>query len=138
VSIRSELERIYAEHGNLTPGLVLSEAQSPDSPLHTHFNWDDDDAANRWRLHQAADLIRRVKINVVNTTSDEGLRVRAWTSIPTQEGRQYRDTREVAADSNLATLVRDELMNELRVLREKLRRFDEFAAIVAVMDDLAA
>jgi hypothetical protein len=137
-TIREALHAIYAEHGAVTPVLVLEAAQDEASPLHSHFTWDDTEAAEQWRIQQARSLIRKVKIRVIDQSSDTIIKVRAYTSVPTSEGRRYMDTSEVVADAHLSTLVRDELMNELRVLREKLRRFDEFAAIVAAIDQVAA
>ena len=50
--------------GKLTASQVLEVARSPDSPLHPCFEWDDSIAAEQWRLEQARELIRRVKIVV--------------------------------------------------------------------------
>src|ERR1700677_2890830 len=53
--------------GRLTPDLVLLSAQSPDSPLHEHFTWDDTDAARKHRLNEARTLIRSVKVEITTT-----------------------------------------------------------------------
>lgn len=50
--------------GRLQPDDVLEEAESPDSPLHSFFEWDDSAAARAFRLSQARVLITRVKIVV--------------------------------------------------------------------------
>lgn len=50
--------------GRLQPDDVLEEAESPDSPLHPFFEWDDSAAARAFRLSQARVLITRVKIVV--------------------------------------------------------------------------
>jgi len=52
-----ELERIKKEKG-LTPENVLKSARKTSSPLHECFNWDDSEAAERYRLLQAGNLIR--------------------------------------------------------------------------------
>jgi len=57
--VTQELNRLAKEHGgNLTPEIVIAAAQNPDSALHEQFDWDDDSAAHKWRLHQARALIR--------------------------------------------------------------------------------
>ncbi|BBY37516.1 hypothetical protein MMAN_16500 [Mycobacterium mantenii] len=47
---RRELERLAAEHGDeLTEQVVVDAARSPDSPLHSLFEWDDAKAARKYR-----------------------------------------------------------------------------------------
>ena len=59
-----ELEKI-SESSGLTPNAVLEAAKSPTSPLHGYFDWDDNSAANKFRIGQAQTLIRSIKIEVV-------------------------------------------------------------------------
>jgi len=45
---RRELERLAAEHGDeLTEEMVVEAARSPDSYLHSLFEWDDAKAARK-------------------------------------------------------------------------------------------
>lgn len=80
MTVRDELQAIYAEHGMLTPALVLSEATNPDHPLHGRFTWVDSEAAEKWRLHQASALIRSVKVVIERPTDREPIAVRAFVS----------------------------------------------------------
>jgi hypothetical protein len=57
-----ELDRIRAEYGTLTPPVVVEESRPEDAPLHPAFEWRDPIAAERYREHQASQLIRRVKV----------------------------------------------------------------------------
>jgi len=41
--------------------VLEEEAREPSHPLHNRFTWDDSEAARRWRVQQAATLIRSVK-----------------------------------------------------------------------------
>ena len=66
--------------GSITPEIVLREAKKSKSPLHSHFNWDDGDAANRWRLSQASELIRRVKVTMI-VSPEKSIRVRAFMNV---------------------------------------------------------
>lgn len=50
--------------GQLTPDDVIAAAESPDSPLHSAFDWRDSSAAYKYRLQQARQLIRRVTIQI--------------------------------------------------------------------------
>jgi hypothetical protein len=47
---RRELERLAAEHDDeLTEEIVVEAARSPDSYLHSLFEWDDAKAARKYR-----------------------------------------------------------------------------------------
>ena len=59
-----ELMRLAMKHKALTPRIVLEAARDPANPLHAAFDWDDHDAAEKWRLHQARSLIRSVRVVV--------------------------------------------------------------------------
>jgi hypothetical protein len=45
--------RLLEVAGGITPELVVADAQSPASPLHSLFEWNDGAAAHQWRLQQA-------------------------------------------------------------------------------------
>lgn len=57
--------RQLAAEGRLSPNVVVEEAASEDSPLHGYFEWDEQTAAHKYRITQARDLIRSVKVEVV-------------------------------------------------------------------------
>jgi hypothetical protein len=65
--IRSALEDLQHD-GRIDPEAVVSAARDPDHPLHKHFDWDDQSAGHKFRITQAAALIRRVKLRVRTTT----------------------------------------------------------------------
>lgn len=57
-----ELQRIREERGRLTPATVVDESRPEDAVLHPVFEWRDPVAAEQWREHQAATLIKRVRV----------------------------------------------------------------------------
>lgn len=58
----TELKRIYERDGKLRTTAVVSEAKKKTSPLHPEFEWDDSKAGEEYRLIQARQLIRSVRI----------------------------------------------------------------------------
>jgi hypothetical protein len=67
---RAELERMAKMNGGkITPQEVVEAAKDPESPLHGCFEWDNDQAADSFRLMQARALIRSVKIVVKTETT---------------------------------------------------------------------
>lgn len=76
-----ELRRLAAESvdGALTPQLVVAAAVDPDSPLHERFTWDDDEAADKYRLVEARRLLNR--IIVVATVDGHPVEQRAFFNV---------------------------------------------------------
>ena len=124
------LRDLYAEHGKLTPSLVLEAAREEDHPLHHRFEWDDTEAAEQWRLRQAASLIRSVRITYIGST-EEVRSVRAWVSVPgEEEARVYRPEAEIGSDPILRNWSLVEMRSEWIRLRQKFERYQEFWALV--------
>lgn len=68
-AIRDYLAALYAKHGRLTPALVVRDAKRPNSILHPCFEWDDGEAAGKWREEQARVLIRSIRVTITTDTS---------------------------------------------------------------------
>lgn len=64
VIIDRELEKIYKRHKNVTVEIVLTEAAKPAHPLHNYFEWNDQAAAEKYRVVQAYSLIMASKFTV--------------------------------------------------------------------------
>ena len=69
---------IQDKYGELTAANVLKEATKKRHPLHNYFDWNETDAAKKWRLHQANKLIVRAKVTI---TPHEERTVHAFVSI---------------------------------------------------------
>jgi len=57
--------------GRLSAEIVVEAASFPDSPIHGLFTWNDEIAGQRWRLEQARELIRSVRVTV--TTEEKSV-----------------------------------------------------------------
>lgn len=119
--IQQELEQIRKENeGILKADLVVEYASDPNSAMHSWFTWDDTEAAEQWRLHEARMLIR---INVTSVENeDESLPMRVYVSMEddryNRQGGGYRSMEEVLTDVQL----RDSL------LAQATREFDRWQA----------
>ncbi len=74
--IGEELEKLG---GKFTPAEIVKAASSERSKLHRYFEWDDSKAADSYRLHQARQLVERVKI--VMHLNGEKVHTRAFHSV---------------------------------------------------------
>jgi len=137
------LAGIAKKHGGtLTPDQVLKSAMPKSSPLHQHFQWDDTAAAKQYRLIQAGQLIRRVRLTIEQSPGHE-IRVRAYVNV----------TPEIAEDGNprghyvsfeTAQAVpnyREQLLANARrdaeTFRAKYAALEELFPIISAIDDFA-
>lgn len=58
------IKSLEKSSGELLPEDVVKSARDPESPLHAYFEWDDTEAAHKYRMSQARGLIRRLKTEV--------------------------------------------------------------------------
>lgn len=65
VVVDREFDKLYAKHKTITTDLVLKAARDAKHPLHSFFEWDDTVAAEKYRQHQALQLIMASKMVVV-------------------------------------------------------------------------
>lgn len=117
--------------GTIKPEDVVADARDPSSPLHAEFQWDDDVAANAWRLQQARQLIRSVRIEfrVEKVTVASVQYVRDPRLERTEAG--YIDVRKVKGDEETS---RDVLLAEATRIKGSLERMRALAAYFDLQD----
>lgn len=129
MSLREQLQTIYDENGRLTPAIVVDVARDPAHPLHSKFEWDDKIAGEKYRMEQARDLIRTVKIR--HARADEpDLSVRAFHAVRDGEGHAYRPTDEILADPLAAKILLADMEREWKQLKARYAHFVEFRELV--------
>lgn len=134
VSLRDHLAAVYVDNGGrLTPASVVNAARPKSSPLHAFFEWDDKVAGDKYRLHQASQLIRSVRMTVREGTDDEGpLRLRVWHSVDDGGGPTpaYKPLDEVAADPVMRQMVLQAAARDWQALRRRYQHLSEFLELV--------
>lgn len=134
-----ELEKIRKKRGVLKPEDVVSEARRKNHPLHDYFVWDDDEAANQYRIWQARHLISVLVVVRADDDSDEPLTVRAYAHIREEEGgNQYVHIVQGMSDVGMRERILAEALKELAGFRRKYADLKEFAALFAEMDRIAS
>ena len=130
-----ELETIRIRHGSLTPKAVVEEARSEQSPLHSCFTWNNDEAADQHRLHEARRLI--VSVRIVNGPASPMVPV--YVSITTPEkSREYRQTTEVMSDEKIKARFMDELRRFIETLERKYKGLNDLANVLERMKQVAS
>lgn len=131
-SLKAQLQGIYEQHGVLTADVVVQEATDPDHPLHHRFQWDDTEAARSWRLSQASELIRSVRIKYAERSDGSPKDLRAFVAVREPEASKayYKPVEEVAADPFTSALVLRQMEREWKSFRRRYEHLAEFTAMV--------
>jgi len=128
-TIGEALEKIrVAAGGDLEPAVVMKEARDPANPLHVHFEWDDAVAAESYRIGQARNIIRIVR--VVDETASEGTS-RAFISVNGKNRISYRALADVKESRDLQMAVLAAAERDFEALERRYRELSDICQIVA-------
>lgn len=128
--LRAQLDAIRAKRGELTPAGVLAEARDESHPLHNRFEWDDTIAAERWRTHQAHELIVSVRVSY-SDTKGEPRDVRRYHAVRRPSGSYaYETAEDIAPDEVTTKLVLADAEREWKLLRRRYEHLTEFFTMV--------
>lgn len=129
----AELQRIAeASNGLLVPEVVVEEARPVSSILHKFFCWDDDEAANQYRIWQARQVIR-TSIRYIEINGDKRA-VRVFVSLTPdrdEDSGGYRDIVSVISDKDMRRQLLEDAMSELRTFEGKYSHLKELAEVFA-------
>lgn len=135
--IQKELNEIEQQHGGiLKPEHVVEFARNPETALHSRFQWDDDKAAEQYRLWQAR-MIIRVRVTVLPQSKNERP-VRAYVSLSTdrsKEGGGYRPIATVLSDKDMREQLLADAVFEMKTFRRKYDTLKALAPVFAAMDE---
>ena len=139
-----ELSRIAkACGGHLKPEDVVRNAKQKSSPLHKYFTWDDTEAAAKYRIIQAAQLIRTIKVTVETHPQDKPITVRAFINVAMESEDDADETESVYVPLATALKVDDyrtqmleNAAKELGVFRKKYALLNELSGLFAEIDKL--
>jgi DNA-binding Lrp family transcriptional regulator len=127
---RTALVAIAKRDGKITPWAVLDDARDPSNPLHQYFEWDDGEAAERYRIIQAAGLIRRYKF-VVQMEPERTARVRSFVVAPDKNGETgYIPTEEAMRTGSSRDFVMQQALREVAALRAKYQALVDFDEVL--------
>ena len=144
--VRGELTAISEEHGVITPEMVLARGRDPASPLHSLFDWDDSQAAEKFRLLQARGLIRRVKVSVIRASTEAKVvtvaAVREFVSNQSERASRrnpeggYASIVDVLNEPDRRADMLATARAELAALRRKYEALNELAIVWIEIDKL--
>jgi len=131
-----ELELIRKKNkGLIRPEDVVAYAKDENTDLHSRFEWNDDIASVKWRLHQARNIIRMVVIVEENTKES----CRMYVSLNDDRNSEtggYREIYSVLFDKELRNQMIVEAKQELDIFRNKYSALEELKTVFEAIDKL--
>lgn len=116
-----------ASDGHLTPQAAVAAARDPRHTLHPHFEWDDEVAADAYRLDQARHLIRLIRVSDDNRDVDPP----AFLSVNQgKAGVSYRTIGDVLNSVTLQDAVLKAAERDLLAFETRYQRLGDICTIV--------
>lgn len=114
------LEAVREKHGGaLRAADIVTAAKSKKSPLHKLFEWDDTEAAQKHRNHQARTIITSIRIKVIDREDSEVRRI--YVNVHQAEGRAYLPIELIKQDIMLEAEVLKQAMAGLKQWRDRFK-----------------
>jgi len=117
VDITAELVKVRKKQGTLTAKGLLKAAKAKRHPLHACFDWEDTQAAGKWRVHQANLLISQAKVTI---TANKEKTIHAFVSVKTDKGREFINTVDAIGDGRLLLQIFEQLNSRIENIQEQL------------------
>jgi hypothetical protein len=133
MTIENELTALMDEDGILNPRRVVEwAAGNPESDLHKQFEWDDQKAAEGYRLHQARRLI------AIHVVADDGRRATISLIQDRHSEGGYRPIDRVMSNAELRRMALRQALRELRRFEERYRHIQELARVFVAASEVEA
>lgn len=135
--VGKEFETIEEKHGFVNNKNVLSAARKKKSPLHCCFEWDDNVASEKYRLVQAGQLIRSLKVvqQEEENVDEPVLGVRAYVSVEEEDDTHYVSIVKVMQTPDLKEQYLKKAHKEMVDWRKRYGDLKEFSKIFEAIDE---
>ena len=132
------LKEIENRDGSVTPQAVVEDARPEDSLLHPVFEWDDEKAAEAYRIQQAGNFIRCiVVVPEKNDVIKEPVKLFVNTN-PTDDGQKragtYINVRSAMENPVSRSVVLSNAKHEMLVFKKKYSQLKELSLVFAAID----
>ena len=133
------LSALEQSKGELTPELVLNESRDENAVLHPCFEWDDEKAAESYRLYQARYILGNITVKIER--EDAPLQVvRAFVSVADvskSEKGAFIPIEKAMTNTDYKQQVLKNALWELQNFKNKYSAYVELEKIFTTIDELA-
>lgn len=135
-AVGEHLENLEQKHGAITKQLFLDSARPEESPMHGLFEWDDQRAAEKWRLQQANIIINSLRIDVVSE-NNETVKLNAFVNTEKRGNGKasFINIQKAMSAEDTRTHVLQDALRDLEWIRRKYDKFQWFSQVAQSIDD---
>lgn len=133
--VGERIAQIIQTHGGKVEAAdILKDAQKKSSPLHDYFEWDDAVAAHEYRLTQAREILRSIKVEITDAETQEIGEIRAFM-VPDEQSRGeerlagYRPIEDIMANPELRAMKIQEAWSQLEAWKARYEGLSELAEV---------
>jgi len=128
------IDKLHKKHTGVTPTVLVEDAANPKSPLHGYFNWDDSDAAHKFRVEQARHLLNHLEL-VVTVEGRDPTPIKGFFNVKSPTGSPvYVSFETVKNDAQLRLQVLEDAFNELVYWKSRYEEYQEFGEVVMAIE----
>lgn len=113
---------------SVTPSQIVEKARDEQTELHKVFEWDDQKAAEKYRIVQARQVVRHLVIEEVKPEDQDHAPVRFF--VQTKNGEGYKPLEWVLRRDDEYHQLLQQAMAELHAFKEKYSRLSELQEIL--------
>jgi len=133
--IGNELETIRNKNGGrLTPDMVVEKAKTKRTELNKCFEWNNGEAAEKYRKWQARHLIGSIEVEIEEVEHHKPIRM--YVNV-FKENRHYASVYDVLSDEDLRLQQLDKLKNQLKRMETEYSYFNELSDVWSVIRKVA-
>lgn len=130
------LSKIEQEQGEVTRQAFLDASRSENSPTHKLFQWDDEKAAELYRLDQSGRIINALHVEVIMKKGKEPKKVTAFVKVANSEtGGKYHNMVYAMSVPDERDFVLSQAYAELKSFKRKYETYSELAAVISAIDE---
>ena len=136
---KADPEQVFKEINSLgeqyTPEQVVELAKDETTQLHGLFEWDDTEAARKYRIHQAGTIIRAL-VYVPDKTEEEKPVQKFRAIVKNEVKNHYSEITVVAKNYDQYNRLLEEAKRDAAKFMEKYKALAEFEEVFAAMRTL--
>jgi hypothetical protein len=131
------LRNLEERDGEIKPEVMVDEAKDTEAALHPCFEWDDQKAAENYRVGQAKGVLRNiVVVYQKDDEKEEPLQVRAFVHVKQtdEEESKYIHVETAMSDEILKRQLLESALRELDEFRRKYHGLIELSELFGVIE----
>lgn len=129
-TVAATVQEIEERDGVCKPQALVEEARPASSPLHPLFDWNDGEAAEQWRTHQARNVINNIRFVIRTSNKDRPQKVVTFVSVQSGEERGYMNTLRVVSDETLNQRMLDDALTQLEAWQNRWGHLSSMQPVV--------